>query len=219
MRRCDSSRISGCSRASSALLAAGSEKTRSRIFFRSMAPDAAMNSAPNSLSSCGSAAPPRSVSSRAMASVSMTVAPRRANSSAAALLPLPMPPVSPTTNFTARTSQPVGVPAQDRLAPEERDQGGDGDIGAEVETKAGVPLAARGEHLQSAEGEADERGEQDHERQHLPAEKRADRGVHLEVAVAHAVLAGGELVGPEDEPQRQIPGNRADHGLGQGHER
>src|SRR5882672_7417158 len=219
MRRSASARIMGWSSRSSACLAAGSENTRLRIASRSTAPCAVMNAFPNWLWICGSAAPPASVSSRAMASVSMTVAPSRANSSAAALLPLPMPPVSPTTNFTARTSQPVGVPAQDRLAPEERDQGGDGDVGPEVETKAGVPLAARGEHLQSAEGEADERGEQDHERQHLPAEKRADRGVHLEVAVAHAVLAGGKLVGPEDEPQREIPGNRADHGLGQGHER
>src|SRR2546430_1787252 len=173
MRRCDSSRISGCSRASSALLAAGSEKTRSRIFFRSMAPDAAMNSAPNSLSSCGNAAPPGSVSSRAMASVSTTVAPRRANSSAAALLPLPMPPVSPTGNLRERLkgggSQPLGIPAKDGLAPEERDQRGDRDVGSEVEAESCVPAAARGEHLQRAEREAHEGRQQDHERQQLPA--------------------------------------------------
>jgi hypothetical protein len=33
--------------------------------------------------------------------VSTTVAPKRANSSAAALLPLPMPPVRPMTGFKA----------------------------------------------------------------------------------------------------------------------
>src|SRR5882724_621420 len=213
MRRSASARIMGCSSRSSACLAAGSENTRLRIASRSMAPRAVMNVSPNMLLMCGSAAPPASVSSRAMASVSMTVAPSRAHSSAAALFPLPMPPVSPTANFPARTSQPVGVPAQDRLAPEERDQGGDGDVGPEVETKAGVPLAARREHLNRAECEADEGGEQDDERQHLPAEKGANRRVHLEVAVAHAVLARGELVGPEDEPEREVSGDRAGHCL------
>jgi hypothetical protein len=45
--------------------------------------------------------PPSPVSACEMASVSTTVAPSLSNSSAAALLPLPMPPVSPTTSFFA----------------------------------------------------------------------------------------------------------------------
>src|SRR3954470_2635342 len=122
---------------------------------RSMAPLGAMNASPKSALMCGRAAPPAAVSSRAIASVSTTVAPRRANSSAAALLPVPMPPVRPTTNM----SQPLEIPAQDRLAPKEANQRGDGDVGSEVKAEAGVPLAARSEHLQRTEGEADDRGE------------------------------------------------------------
>ena len=64
-----------------------------------------------------------------------------------------------------------------------------------MEAEAGLPAPARGEHLQRTEHQADERREQDDERQQLPAEECAHRRVHLEVAVTHAFLAGGELVG------------------------
>src|SRR5436190_3061472 len=215
MRRSASARIIGWSRRSSACFAAGSENTCSLIASRSIAPRAVMNASPNNPLMCGSAAPPASVSSRAIASVSTTVAPRRANSSAAALLPVPMPPVRPTTNM----SQPIEIPAQDRLAPKEANERGDGDVGSEVKAEAGVPLAARREHLQRTEGEADDRGEQDHERQHFPAEECADRGVHLEVAVAHAFLAGRELEAPVNEPEHEVARYGADHRVGQRHER
>src|SRR6185295_7278330 len=185
MRRADSSRISGWSSCSSLRFAAASANTWSRIFLRSIAP-AAMNALPKILSSSGMAAPPFCVSSCAMASVSTTLAPSLANSSAAALLPLPMPPVSPITKgareaaLNALTSDSLQVPPHDALAPEHRDDAGERQIGAEVETETGIPFAARREHLQRAEGEADHRGEQDHQRQHFPAEEGACRRVHLE---------------------------------------
>src|SRR4051812_28247143 len=177
----DSSRISGCSSPSRASLAAGSAKTRSRILARSMAPDSAMNASPKSALMCGIAPPPACVSSWAMASVSTMAAPCVAKASAAALFPLPMPPVSPITSIRSDPAQP---PAHDRLSPEQRHDAGNGEIRPEVKAEAAVPAAARREHLQRAEGEPDHRGEQDDQGQHVPAEQRSDRRVHLEVAVA-----------------------------------
>src|SRR5687767_9539849 len=212
MRRADSSRIIGCSRFSSACFAAGSANTWSRIFFRSISPPGARKPVPKSFSMCARAAPPLSVSSRAMASVSTTVAPSAANSSAAADLPLPMPPVNPTTKLTG-SSDALQVPSGDGLAPEHGDDAGDREIRPEVKTKAAVPASAREEHLQRAEQQSHQRGQQDDERQHLPAKKRADRGVHLEVAIAHALLAGGQLIALIHEPEREIAGGRAEHGF------
>src|SRR6185503_4189425 len=224
MRRADSSRISGCSSCSSLRFAAGSANTWSRIFLRSIAPSTT-NASPKSFSTGATAAPPLCVSSCAMTSVSTTPAPSRANSSAAALLPLPIPPVSPTTKgaraaaLKALTSDSLQVPPHDGLAPEHRDQAGERKVGAEVEAEAGIPFSARGEHLQRAEGEADHRGQQDHQRKHFPAEERARGGVHLEIAVAHAFLAGEQLEGPVHQPERKVAGDRAEHRIGQRHER
>src|SRR6267378_4038167 len=174
MRRSASARIMGCRSCSSARFAAGSLNTRSRIASRSIAPLGLMNASPKSALMCASAAPPGAVSSCAIASVSTTEAPRRSNSRAAVLLPPPMPPVRPTTKVTkGRESKALGVPVQDRRAPVKRDQRRDRDVGPEVKAKAGVPAAARYEHLQRAEDEAYQRGKQDHERQHLPPEERA----------------------------------------------
>ena len=52
--------------------------------------------------------------------------------------------------------------------------------------------AAEHDH-RDADDRADHSRQQDHERQHLPAEPGADRGEQLEVAVAHAFLAGDQL--------------------------
>src|SRR3990172_10022551 len=171
MRRSDSARIIGCSSASRRAFSSASANTRSRMRLRSMAPEESTNARPNSRMISGTAAPPAPVSSCAIASVSTTVAPSRANSSAAALLPLPMPPVRPTTRLIRRRS--LGeVPVQDPVAPEHRDDGGDREIGAEMETERRIPAAPRGDHLRDAEQQADNGGNQDHERQQLPAEER-----------------------------------------------
>src|SRR3972149_268929 len=47
---------------------------------------------------------------------------------------------------------------------------------------------------------AADRGREDHERQHLPAEPCADRAEQLEVAEAHALLAGEQPEPPVDGP-------------------
>src|SRR5205085_5306188 len=126
-----------------------------RIFLRSIAPPCPITSLPKILSTSGIAVPAVWVSSWAMASVSTTEAPRVSNSRAAALLPLPMPPVRPTTKLTKETdSKALGVPAQDRRPPVKRDQRGNRDVGPEVKAKAGVPAAARGEHLRRADDQA-----------------------------------------------------------------
>ena len=62
---------------------------------------------------------------------------------------------------------------------------------------------------------ADDRGHQDDGGQGLPAEPRAQGGQQLEVAVAHAFLAGDQLEEPVDAPQRQVAGHGADDGIGQ----
>src|SRR6185503_16288319 len=179
----------GCRSASRRCVSSASANTRSRMRLRFMAPDASTNALPNWRMISATAAPPAAVSSCEMASVSTTVAPSRANSSAAALLPLPMPPVRPTTRPNENTS-PGQVPAHDGLAPEHRHDRGDCEVGTEMKAKRAVPAASRRHHLQHAKGEADHRGEQDHQRQHLPTEECADCRAHLEVAEAHAFLAG-----------------------------
>ena len=50
--------------------------------------------------------------------------------------------------------------------------------------------------------------------QRLPAEPGAERGEQLEVAVAHAFLAGEQLEGLVDHPKRQVARHRAPHARG-----
>src|SRR5579862_8097066 len=216
MRRPDSARISGCSSASRRAFSSASENTRSRMRLRSIAPDASTNARPKSRRTSGTAAPPGPVSSWAMASVSTTVAPSRPNSSAAALLPLPMPPVRPMTRLNAPGSRQV--PAHDWHAPEHGDDSGYGEVGTEMETESAVPAAPRGDHLRAAEGQADNGRNEDHERQHLPTEESADRRAHLEVSVAHALPACEQPESPVNGPQRKIAGRGADYSVEQGHE-
>ena len=63
-----------------------------------------------------------------------------------------------------------------------------------------------------ADDGTDQRRKQDDGRQHLPAEPCAYRRQQFEVAIPHALLAGGQLEQPVDRPQRQISGGRADDG-------
>ena len=51
-----------------------------------------------------------------------------------------------------------------------------------------------------------------------PADPRAQRRQQLEVAVAHAFLAGDQLERPVHGPQRQVAGDRADDGVAQRHD-
>ena len=104
--------------------------TRRRIRARSRLPSAAMNSGPNCSRIARIAAPPAAVRSCEISSVSTTAAPSCFEHSAAADLPEPMPPVSPTQNGMARQNRIEVVPGE-RLAPEQRDQAGDGEVGAE----------------------------------------------------------------------------------------
>ena len=75
--------------------ACASLNTRLRMRAMSSEPSGASAPGPNCAAIAPSAAPPRHVSERATASVSITSAPSEAKISAAAFLPLPMPSVSP----------------------------------------------------------------------------------------------------------------------------
>jgi hypothetical protein len=59
------------------------------------------------------------------------------------------------------------------------------------------------DHHQSDRGTHD-RGQQQYERQHLPAQPGARGGEELEVAIAHALLAGQQPEELEHEPQERI---------------
>src|SRR5688572_8727463 len=190
--------MSGCRMPSRARFAAGSPKTRARMRARSSAPSGRTYSSPNASRMSGIAAPPGAVSACEIASVSTTSAPSSAKMSAAFDFPLPMPPVSPTRYavFTGSVKEVSGrdlleevqVLAVQRFAVEERDQSRDGEVGAERNRH--VAAAPREHDEQYADDSAYERRQQDHEWQHLPAEPRANRREQLEVAIAHAFLAG-----------------------------
>ena len=128
--RLASAPIIGCRMASSDCLAPGSANTRLRICARSSAPSGPATAAPKRWRNAGIAAPPGAVSAWAMASVSTSVAPWPASRAATVLLPLPMPPVSPSVNGTALASQPRPQPVEPR-AEEQRRCAAAGQIGPE----------------------------------------------------------------------------------------
>ena len=197
-----------------AFLAAASANTSSRMRCAVHARPSASDEAVAEAGAGWPESPPRrrAVSSCAMASVSTTVAPSRANSSAAALLPLPMPPVRPDHVGPPRAHSRSPVPAHDRGSPQSSaTTPAIGEVGSETESELASRGRARRTSAAMPNGSADERRQQDHERQHLPAEPGADRGEQLEVAVAHALLAGGELEAPVHDPQREVAGGGADH--------
>ena len=68
----------------------------------------------------------------------------------------------------------------------------------------------RSASMRDADHGADGGGEQDDRQQHLPAEPGAERGQQLEVAVAHAFLAGDQPEQMVDAPEAQVAGDRAD---------
>ena len=63
--------------------------------------------------------------------------------------------------------------------------------------------------ISDADDRADHRGQQHDRQDHLPAQPGAERGEQLEVAEAHAFLAGGELEDPVDRPEQEVAGDRA----------
>src|SRR5690349_4233584 len=201
----------GCRMDSSSLRTAGFPNARWRIHARSRLPSAAMLAVPKCFRSASIAAPSAAVSSREMASVSTTTAPRDAKCSAAADLPEPMPPVSPTQSGIDRPSEEkkIQILPRQRLAPEQRDQAGEDEVGAEW--NGHVTAMARESDEPEADHRADKGREQDHQRQHLPAEPGSDCRQELEVAVAHAFLAGRKLVGPEHAPQGKVAARGANH--------
>ena len=81
--------------------AAGSANTRAPSALRSSAPSAVRIVGPNRTTSSPSAGWPRATTSRASRSASTIAAPRSRKRAATVLLPLPMPPVRPTTLTTA----------------------------------------------------------------------------------------------------------------------
>lgn len=104
-------------------------------------------------------------------------------------------------------------PGHDLAAQEQHGQACAGQVGAEGDGLAAA-MALEEDEADAHDG-ADDRGHQDDGGQGLPAEPRAQGGQQLEVAVAHAFLAGEQLEEPVDAPQRQVTGHGADDGIGQ----
>src|SRR5512144_79896 len=110
-------------------------------------------------------ASPGAVTACAMRSVSVTSMPSAANASATADLPLPMPPVRPTTSATGPLLGEVD--ADERFAPEQSDRTRDREIGTECERN--VVIAALEHDQADADHRADHGRQQHDDRQHLPA--------------------------------------------------
>src|SRR5437762_8285119 len=146
-----------------------------------------------------------------MASVSMTVAPSCANSAATVLLPLPMPPVSPTLKLGVRTmallrSSPAQPVENATRAGEHHDHTGPGEKGTEGNIAALAQCI--GELHRDADDRAQHGSRQNDRQNHWSAEPGTERRQQLEVAVTHAFFAGGELEQPVHRPQRNIACHR-----------
>ncbi|MNP48151.1 hypothetical protein D3C76_1422530 [compost metagenome] len=68
-----------------------------------------------------------------------------------------------------------------------------------------------------ADDGADQRREQQHYGQCLPAQPGTERSQQLEVAMAHPLLAGQQLERPVEAPEHQIARHGTDHRIGQRH--
>ena len=58
----------------------------------------------------------------------------------------------------------------------------------------------RENHQADADDGTDRGGQQNHQRQHLPAKPRTDGGEQLEITITHALLTRGEFEQPEHRP-------------------
>src|SRR6266496_480989 len=124
--------IIGCSARSRRSRNTGSANARSRNQLRSMAPSGCRHSVPNASTTAVWPASPGADTAWATASASTTSAPRSANAFATSDLPLPIPPVNPTTYGTsvrARTS--VEIDLHQARAEEQRYRTRDGEIRSE----------------------------------------------------------------------------------------
>ena len=209
--------MAGCRIASRRRLAPGSAKMRSRMRLRSSRPSASSTSGPNASATCGERRPARLDD---LAGDDVGVDDRHAergeevgDGGLAAGDATGERDAEGSGTHAARSRSTVQpgqrqVAADDLRSPHQRDPAGGGEIRAERNRDVAV-AAAQHDECDPDDG-AGERGQQDDERQHLPAHPRAERAEELEVAVAHAFLAGDELERPVDEPEAQVAGGRAD---------
>src|SRR5690606_16463102 len=202
--------------ASSRRLASASWKIRRRIAARSSSPLACSTPAPNASTTSRKPSDPFATALRAATSASATNTPKASKRRWTSLFPEATPPVSPTMNSLiprlyappAPLLQEAEVPADEGVAPEEGDPAGDGEVGAEGDGGGAVAPAGRQPHR--ADDRAYQRGQQDGRQDALQADPGAERGEQLEVAVAHAFLAGELLEQPPHRPQAQVADDRAD---------
>src|SRR5262245_34342802 len=103
-RRTISTPTAGCTRSLRRFLALGSLKTRRPSPSRSREPSGRRISRPKASTSLARSGVPGAWSSWTIASASITTAPSAASRRATLVLPLPIPPVSPTTRVTRRGS-------------------------------------------------------------------------------------------------------------------
>src|SRR5688572_10547933 len=201
-------RMRGCRMASSARRASSFANTCRRNEARSRPPSGNNTSGPNNATISARAGCPGSTTSRAARSASITAMPFDLKRSATALLPEAMPPVSPIANIGSLQAGQPQVTVDERLAPEERDPARDGEIGAERDRRRAV-AALRGQPRRT-DDRAHDRRQQDRRQDALQPDPRADGGEQLEVAVAHAFLAGDLLEDPVHRPEREVAGHDAE---------
>src|SRR4051812_6402199 len=108
----------------------------------------------------------------------MTAAPSSPSRFATLVLPLPIPPVSAMTG--AMASQTLQIILEQLLAPEQRDHAAQNEVRAERNRH--IATVTREYHQRNADDRAHHGRQQDNNRQHFPAEPRADRREQLEVA-------------------------------------
>jgi len=107
------------------------------------------------------------------------------------------------------------VAVDQRLAPHEHDPAGDGQVGPERDRRGTV--AATRVQPDRADDRAHHGGQQDDRQDALEPAPGAQGRQQLEIAVAHAFLAGELLEQPPHRPQRQIAGQRPQQGGLGGH--
>src|SRR5690625_3430127 len=175
---------------------------------RSSRPSASINRDPKVSAMAASPGVPRTTTSRAATSASYTAMPRASKERLAALLPDAMPPVRATVwnvmtgekvkwNSLQTGHASVGTP--NCRAEDEPDPAGRSERNAEGNL--------RGHHVPALDGQQRDRHQQADQRRHQRDRQQCERphpraqgSQQLEVAVAHAFLAGGQLEQPVEAP-------------------
>src|SRR5690554_612915 len=178
---------------------AGSAKTISRSARRLRVPSSLSTRCPKRSLISARAGSPGSTTSRATSSASTQGAPRASKARATVDFPEAMPPVTPMIMATSGLEkEETAVGRHQRLAGQQRHPARQGQIGAEGH--GGAAQAGQGKLDQYADDGADPRRENQHQGEGLPAQPGTQRRHQLEVAVAHALLAGDQLEGPVEAP-------------------